>query len=208
MSDTFNQLLSDQSNWPQLALGAQAAHDLVTANYLTHTFMNTSWVEFTNIGAWDMTFQGYLDRSSVTDYIQYGNNHDAAVYYHSFSDANGKPLDGTKSAYVLTFPPGGQPDVSRFWSLTAYLPIGIELVPNPLNKYVVASYTPGLVTNPDGSVTVVMSVGQPQNSATANWLPIPSGAFSILLRAYGPQGSVLNNTYVPPPIEAIPATLR
>jgi len=57
----------------------------------------------------------------------------------------------------MTFPPapgpGGQagPEASRFWSLTAYAPEAIELVPNPINKYVVASYT-GAQLNPDGSL--------------------------------------------------------
>jgi hypothetical protein len=35
----------------------------------------------------------------------------------------------------------------------------------------------------------------------ANWLPIPSGAFNIMLRVYGPQGTVEAGTYVPPGIQ-------
>ena len=34
----------------------------------------------------------------------------------------------------------------------------------------------------------------------ANRLPIPAGAFNIMLRVYGPKGSVADNTYVPPGI--------
>ena len=34
----------------------------------------------------------------------------------------------------------------------------------------------------------------------ANWLPIPPGAFNIMLRVYGPEGTVKDNTYVPPGI--------
>ena len=204
LSATFNSLFSDKTNWPDLSAGAQMAHDDVDANYLTHTFQDTFWVEFTNIGAWNKTaFPQYLDQDSVTDYIQYGNNHDAAVYYHTFRDSNGDPLDGGngQNQYVLQFPSGQQPDVTRFWSLHAYLPVGIELVPNSADKYNVAAYTPGLVTNSDGSVTVLMSRDLPNGFPEANWLPIPKdGNFSIMLRAYGPQGSVLNNTYVPPPI--------
>jgi hypothetical protein len=41
----------------------------------------------------------------------------------------------------------------------------------------------------------------PAGVPVANWLPIPAGAFNIMLRVYGPQGSVEDNTYVPPPIE-------
>jgi len=34
----------------------------------------------------------------------------------------------------------------------------------------------------------------------ANWLPVSKGRFNILLRVYGPEGSVANNSYVPPAI--------
>jgi hypothetical protein len=204
LSATFNTLFSDPANWSDLSAGAQMAHNDIDANYLTHTFQDTYWIEFTNIGAWNKTaFPQYLDQDSITDYIQYGNNHEAAVYYHTFRDSNGEELDGGdgKNQYVLQFPSGQQPDVTRFWSLHAYLPVGIELVPNSADKFNVASYTPGLVTNADGSVTVLMSRDLPNGFPEANWLPIPNdGNFSIMLRAYGPQGSVLNNTYVPPPI--------
>jgi len=207
LAAAFNQLFQDQSNYPQMIAGAQDAHKLIDANYLTNFYPNTTWVTFTDIGQWNTDAQGYLNRSSITDYIQYGNNHDAAVYYQNFLDVNKKPLDGTNTVYSMTFLNNGQPDVSRFWSLTAYLPISIELVPNEANKYVVASYTPNLQTAPDGSVTIIMS-NTPLAANQANWLPIPKGRFSVMLRAYGPQGSVLNNMYSPPPIVPMSTTQK
>ena len=200
LSDSFNALFSDPSNWPEMSAGAQAAHVDIDNNYLTHTLSGTNWVNFIDIGQWDQTFQGYLNRSGITDYLQYGNNLKAAAYYHAFTDGNGNPLDGGSHSYTLTFLKGQQPQVTRFWSLTAYLPVSIELVPNPAKKYVVASYTPGLVTAADGSVTIVMSVNQPQGVPTANWLPIPNGPFNVMLRAYGPKDA---NSYVPPLIELL-----
>ena len=89
----------------------------------------------------------------------------------------------------------------RFWSLTAYTPEAIELVPNPAHKYAVASYTKNLQPNTDGSLSVYMAQQLPAGVPMANWLPIPAGAFNIMLRVYGPEGSVEDNTYVPPPIE-------
>jgi hypothetical protein len=35
----------------------------------------------------------------------------------------------------------------------------------------------------------------------ANWLPILPGAFNTMLRVYGPEGTVEDNTYVPPDIQ-------
>jgi hypothetical protein len=88
----------------------------------------------------------------------------------------------------------------RFWSLTAYTPEAIELVPNPAHKYAVASYTPDLQLNNDGSLSVYMAQQLPAGVPMANWLPIPAGAFNIMLRVYGPKGSVKDNTYIPPGI--------
>ena len=81
-----------------------------------------------------------------------------------FLDTNHQPLNGSLHSYTLKFAKGQQPQAKRFWSLTAYTPQGIELVPNQENKYVVASYTPGLFTDPqDGSVTILMSTSLPKD---------------------------------------------
>jgi len=199
LSDNFNAFFSDPSNWPQMAAATKAAHADIDHNYLTTTWQGTNWIHFTDIANWVQPSQ-YLDRSSVTDYIQYGNNIDAAAYYHAFVDGNGIPLDGSAHNYVLTFKRGEQPQVTRFWSVTAYLPLSIELVPNSANKYAVASYTPKLKTE-NGSVSIVMAVNKPAEVPEANWLPIPQGPFNILLRAYGPEDA---GTYVPPAIQVLP----
>jgi hypothetical protein len=74
---------------------------------------------------------------------------------------------------------------------------------DPAHKYAVASYTPHLQFNNDGSLSVYMAQQLPAGVPMANWLPIPPGAFNIMLRVYGPEGTVKDppNTYVPPPIE-------
>ena len=147
-----------------MAAATKAARADIDQNYFTTTLQDTNWIHFTDIAEWVQPSQ-YLDRSSVTDYIQYGNNIQAASYYHAFVDGNGIPLDGSKHNYVLTFQQGQQPLVQRFWSVTAYLPVSIELVPNRANKYAVASYTPELDTAADGSVSIVMAVEQTGGSS-------------------------------------------
>src|ERR1043166_5973146 len=87
----------------------------------------------------------YLDRTALTEYIQVGNDREAAYYANAFVDASGLPLDGGSFAYTIKFTRKDLPEYKRFWSLTAYTPEYVELVPNILNKYVVASYTHGLV---------------------------------------------------------------
>jgi hypothetical protein len=201
LSDTFDALFSNPALYPQLAAGAQAGHQALIDNYLSNQILGSTWITFSDIANWNLsTFQGYLNRASISEYIQYGNNHDAAVYFHTFLDANGEALNGSLHSYILTFAKGQQPEAERFWSLTAYTPEAIELVPNKADTYVVARYTPGLVTAKDGSVSILMSTTRPKDFPEANWLPVPSGPFNIMLRDYGPEGSVLNGTYVPPPL--------
>jgi hypothetical protein len=201
LSDTFDALFANITNHPQLAAGAQAGHQALIDNYVNNHFMGSTWITFMDMANWDLsTFQGYLNRASITEYIQYGNNHNAAAYFHTFLDTNGQPLDGSAHNYTLTFAAGQQPEAKRFWSLTAYTPETIELIPNRADKYEVASYTPGLVTAQDGSVTILMSVTKPDGFPEANWLPVGGRPFNVLLRDYGPEGTVLDGTYVPPPV--------
>jgi hypothetical protein len=201
LSERFNQLFEMRSSDLSAFIKAtRKAHSLIVADYVTHKGTN-NWIHFTNIGIWSDAQD--LDRSAITEYIQYGNGIDTAAYYQAFQDGNAKPLSANLSkGYVLTFPQGQTPETSRFWSVTAYVPDSITLVPNDANKYVVGSYTPGLQTNGDGSTSIYMFPKLPIGVPAANWLPVPRGRFNIMLRDYGPLGSVANDTYVPPPVVA------
>jgi hypothetical protein len=202
LSDRFDSLFGNGNmNRSEFSDGAQAAHELILDRYLTFTHWAptlTNWIHFVNIGDWGPQV---VERSSITEFLQYANGINSAAYYHVFEDANGNPLDGTNpQGYVLTFPAGQLPEAMRFWSLTAYTPEAIELVPNPAHKYAVASYTPPQ-PNTDGSVSIYMAQQLPAGVPMANWLPIPPGAFNMMLRVYGPEGTVADNTYVPPGIQ-------
>jgi hypothetical protein len=201
VSDSFDALFDDGTGLSPSArarfrAGVRSAHAQIIAHYHSHTIGN-QWINFTNIGEWGTN---YLDRDAITEYIQYGNNHSAAAYYHAFKDDGGAVLSGRSGAYVLTFAPDHVPEAKRFWSLTAYLPSSIELVPNPARKYVVASYTPGLKKGPDGSISIYLARRRPAGVPAANWLPVPPRRFNVMLRVYGPEGSVADNTYIPPGI--------
>lgn len=187
----------DHDSGPLTAIirGAQAAQAAIINRWQSHRGP-TNWIHFDNVGHWGTN---YLDRAALTEYIQVGNDRKAAYYANAFVDASGLPLDGGSFAYTITFAKDALPEYQRFWSMTAYTPEYIELVPNALDKYVVASYTPDLVTAEDGSVTIYVQAEQPKGN-TANWLPVPKGHFSLLFRVYGPLGSALAGTYVPPKI--------
>jgi hypothetical protein len=208
LSDDFDALFGDGSGLSpdekaSFGQGARSAHDNLISNFLYNIDAN-NWIHFTNIGDWG---KNVLDRASITEFIQYGNGSDTAAYYQAFLDGNGAPLEGggapldeselvgvvdeallegvvEPAGYVMTFPPGGTPEASRFWSLTAYTPNAIEPIDN-IDKYLVASYTPGLETNSDGSISIYISETQPEDVPEANWLPVSEHAFNVMLRVYG-----------------------
>jgi hypothetical protein len=217
LADHFNALFASitANDRAEFARGARAAHDLIVNDYLSNTDI-TNWITYENIGHWcannadefcpnpDPGSSLAVQRSSITEFIQYANDHEAAAYFHAFKDGDGSPLNGTDpNGYVLTFSPEEIPATTRFWSLTAYTPQAVELVPNAANKYLVASYTPGLQKNADGSISIYMARQLPAGVPAANWLPIPPRRFNVMLRDYGPLGSVLDGTYVPPGIEKV-----
>jgi hypothetical protein len=186
----------DSGPLAEIIRGAQAAYAAIINRWQSHRG-STNWIHFDNIGHWGTN---YLDRAALTEYIQVGNDRTAAYYANAFVDASGLPLDGGSFGYTIEFAKDQLPEYTRFWSLTAYTPEYIELVPNSLDKYVVASYTRGLETADDGSVTIYVQANPPKHGNIANWLPVPQGHFSLLFRVYGPQGSALEGTYVPPKI--------
>jgi hypothetical protein len=202
LSDKFDALFGDGdlsgAEAFEFSAGTRAAHDLILGDYLAHTD-RTNWIHFTNIGDWG---RQVIQRSSITAFIQYGNGISTAAYYHAFRDNRGQPLDGTDpSGYLLKIPKSKIPEAKRFWSITAYTPEAIELVRNDARKYEVASYTPGLHYNGDGSLSIYLATELPASVPEPNWLPIPSGPVNIMLRVYGPEGDVADNTYVPPGIQ-------
>jgi hypothetical protein len=202
LSDAFDQIFGNGNSRQRSAFakGAQAAHAKIIDTYLDN-LGPTNWIHFINIGDWGEGTEAAFQRSAITEFIQYGNGIDTAAYYQTFSDNRGRALDGgNPKGYVLTFPAGQLPDAERFWSITAYTPDAIELIHNIAYKYTVASYTPGLEFNADGSLSIYMAQQLPDGIAAANWLPVADEQFNIMLRVYGPQGTVAGNTYVPPPV--------
>ena len=97
LRNRFNSLFANRNmDGSEFSDGAQAAHKLILDRYLTHTDWApptpTNWIHFTNIGDWG---NQVVERSSITEFIQYANDKTAAAYYHIFKDANGHPLDGS-----------------------------------------------------------------------------------------------------------------
>lgn len=126
-----------------------------------------------------------------------------AVYFNTFNDANGAPLDGTKK-YVLHFAAGQLPKVNAFWSITLYDPT-YNLTPNPINRYAIGDRTPGLKREADGGLKIYIQSSAPGEDQASNWLPsTQSGAFLLILRTYMPGEAIVQQEWAPPGI--VPVT--
>jgi len=144
----------------------------------------------------------YLLRAGVAEVGLVANTPEEAVYSAGLLGANRLPLAGFGTgSYLLRFAPGEAPPVGAFWSVTAYGSDG-RLVPNAQKQYAVSNSRPEeLITRPDGSIDIVFAPRDPGDPG-ANWLKVPAGGgFEAYLRMYVPDESVLDGTWVAPPIE-------
>ena len=140
----------------------------------------------------------YLYRMAGAVLGIYGNSRQEALYPALATDSDGVPLTGTDE-YTLTFPPGQLPPVNASWSVTMYkLPESL-LVDNPINRYLINSaMLPDMVRDPDGGLTVYVQNSPPEPGKTANWLPAPTGPFTVFMRLYWPKPDALDGSWQPP----------
>ena len=55
----------------------------------------------------------------------------------------------------------------------------------------------------DGSLTLYLGATSPGKDKESNWLPAPDGPFSLMLRTYWPDQTVLDGTWLPPDVVKI-----
>ena len=139
---------------------------------------------------------GLLVRAAVQKALPVVNSFEEAAYWTTSVDAAGQNLRG-EHAYRLHFPPGHLPPNDAFWSLTATDTVGY-MVSSPTGRSSVDDHS-GLVTNPDGSVDIVLQPQAPSGPAQ-NWLATPSGRFKLMLRAYLPGAAIVDGSYDVPPV--------
>jgi hypothetical protein len=65
-------------------------------------------------------------------------------------------------------------------------------------RYALGTKNKSLKYNSDGSLTIYLGNHSPGADKESNWLPAPNGEFSIWLRAYWPDESILTGTWKPP----------
>jgi hypothetical protein len=158
-----------------------------------------------NIG---MPGADYPARALVAVFGLTSNTTREAIYYTSVSDGTGRPLIGA-NRYELTFKektPCIDVVSPGFWSITAYDSATGFTVPNTIDRYALGSDNE-LKRNVDGSFTIYVQRDDPGQDRRPNWLPTPSGAFYLIIRAYAPTSDVAEGLKNPTTFQGPPAIL-
>lgn len=143
----------------------------------------------------------YLLRAGVAKFGLGANSPEEAVYPSTFTDNQGRNLDGTHN-YLIHFDKGQTPPVNAFWSITLYNNKSY-LAENPINRYSISQNTEGLKYNADGSLDIYIQNASPGTEKEYNWLPSPLGQFNLVLREYNPQEPILKGEYQIPPVQNV-----
>jgi hypothetical protein len=143
----------------------------------------------------------YLFRAATTQFGLGANIGQEAFYPSTFTDSQGKPLNGNNS-YLIHFDPGQTPPVDGFWSVSMYNDKNL-FIDNPINRYNIGKYTEGLKNNTDGSLDIFIQNKNPGPDKESNWLPSPEGSFNMVLRLYLPQPQALNGTWQLPLVQKV-----
>ncbi|TDN60542.1 DUF1254 domain-containing protein [Scandinavium goeteborgense] len=128
---------------------------------------------------------------------QWGLPPDESVYMQAVKGADGQNINGANGkTYRMHFK---APDVSQFWSFTAYAVDNKLMAPNAINRHSRGDRT--LKPDADGMYTIEMSAKGDANNP--NWLPIPEKDTYIIMRMYGPSKDVQDGKYTFPTVEVV-----
>ncbi|MBK1867994.1 DUF1254 domain-containing protein [Taklimakanibacter albus] len=123
----------------------------------------------------------------------------AQFYLLTNKDKDGRVFDG-KASYRLHVP--AKAPVKQYWSVTVYDRETHALVRN-MTKASVASISPGVAKNADGSVDVFFGP-KPPKGKDANWVPTdPKRKFELMFRLYGPEKPLFDKSWKLPDAERV-----
>lgn len=140
-------------------------------------------------------------RSSANLIGIWANNTHEVIYFVTMRDAAGRSLDGSNT-YEMHFPKDALPQevVNAFWSVHLVGVPDFMPVPNPLDRFVLSTYS-NVEKNQDGSLTLVLGPKPVDGVPRANWLPTaPGKPFSLTWRTYIPKEIVKQGKWFPPAV--------
>jgi hypothetical protein len=139
----------------------------------------------------------YLYRAAIALCCLGENLPQDAVYPSLSTDSDGQALDGNHN-YVLRFAKGEFPPADAFWSVTAYDPEGY-FIANSVKRQAIGDRDK-LVIGADGSLELYIQTKNPGTARAANWLPVDSQPFTLMMRIYSPTDALLTGAWTPPPV--------
>jgi hypothetical protein len=140
----------------------------------------------------------YFNRTGTAKSNMFDNRPTETQYFYTDYDGAGAELSGNNN-YEITFPPGQEPPVNGFWSLTLYNDKHLFHA-NDLKRYSLGTKNKNLKKNADGSLTLYAGTKSPGKDKEGNWLPAPDGHFSLYIRAYWGKEGILDGSWTPPVI--------
>jgi hypothetical protein len=146
-------------------------------------------------GSRESQHNDYLNRAVAAAKGMYGNSLEEAWY-------GGYVGDGSKSSQVH-FDKSQLPQARFFWSMTLYTLPDRFLYDNAINRYSIGDRTKGLKYGADGSLTLYVAHESPGKDKESNWLPAPSGKYSLVARIYGPGPSLMDGSWKLPPLQPV-----
>lgn len=155
------------------------------------------WNRSLHNAAWGLD---YYNRTGSARSNMFDNRALETQYYYSDTDSAGRQLDGDTGCEI-TFAVGELPPVEGFWSLTLYDEQHFFYA-NDLRRYSLGTKNTSLQYGQDGSLTLHAGSRSPGAEHESNWLPAPSGPFSLYLRAYWPKPAIIDGTWTPPEVTA------
>ena len=156
------------------------------------------WNSPVNGAAWGTD---YLMRAATAKSNIYENRSAETKYFFRDLDSNGKTLHGVNQ-YSLTFAKGQLPPTRGFWSITLYNKYHLFNA-NALNRFSLGTKSRDMQFNADGSLTIYFGSQSPGPEHESNWLPAPAGPFSLYIRTYWPEQTILGGVWSPPAVKKL-----
>ncbi|WP_241032281.1 DUF1254 domain-containing protein [Rhodococcus pseudokoreensis] len=180
------------------ALSADVALHASATYVQVGTDVGNGWQRQRNGGVWGTDWFGRALASVIYIYV---NDFHEAVYLIRGTDSAGVLLHG-REQYTMTFAENALPPVDRsrggFWSLTMYDKDAFMLAGAPGGRVNLGTVNldAGDLVFHDGTLTLHLSHEESSDpAAQSNWLPAPDGEFCLIIRAYVPDRTILDDSY-------------
>jgi hypothetical protein len=160
--------------------------------------IGNGWNSPVNSAAWGTE---YLMRAATAKSNIYENRAVETKYFFRDLDGNGEGLNGS-NLYSITFAKGQLPPTKGFWSITLYNKYHLFNT-NALTRFSLGTKSRDMQFNADGSLTLYFGHQSPGREHENNWLPAPDGPFSLYIRAYWADQTVLDGSWLPPAVKKL-----